>query len=452
MKVNEVSVRDVCEFIWDAERKYDLLELEIDGIKSWQCARLEVYYALVKALGLFSNPHGRPSPLTQKVSRLVSYVLSAVMNAPDRKNPGLDFILIDHARKVEVDGAYQDIYTHDFLTEARKEGKAFEVYEYPFKHRHWMQAEQNRKYLDGLILRSNLFGPWLKTRFTPKILQVLDSVESAIYKQWGILFDLKKILDAKTRQFRASYPAAKRILARKKPKRLYIVVAYKYPFWIKAAKALGIEVVEIQHGILNRYHLGYSYPDVPKGRVDYFPDTMQIWDPFWRGMCPMPIEAERIEVRPFEYALRQYSQYADIRPDPKQILIVSQGSIGETLAQTILREIQTLEEYRVVYKLHPSEKQEWDSYPAAKQLRQKGNVKVVAAEEPLYALLAHSTYVVGVNSTVLFEALGFHRTLLILDLPGVDYMIPLIEQNKAIKVETTITAAIEKYENERALS
>ena len=49
----------------------------------------------------------------------------------------------------------------------------------------------------------------------------------------------------------------------------------------------------------------------------------------------------------------------------------------------------------------------------------------------LYQQLAESKYVIGVFSTVMYEALDFDCEILLLDLPGIEYMGNLIGQKKA---------------------
>ena len=43
------SVVEVCESIWSLEEKYDLLNLELSGVKAWQCARLEIFLSLANS-------------------------------------------------------------------------------------------------------------------------------------------------------------------------------------------------------------------------------------------------------------------------------------------------------------------------------------------------------------------------------------------------------------------
>ena len=42
--------------------------------------------------------------------------------------------------------------------------------------------------------------------------------------------------------------------------KIIMLVAYGLGSILKAAKDNGIEVIEFQHGIFNKYHLGYSFP------------------------------------------------------------------------------------------------------------------------------------------------------------------------------------------------
>ncbi len=58
---------------------------------------------------------------------------------------------------------------------------------------------------------------------------------------------------------------------------------------IKAAKDMGVETVEIQHGVISKYHLGCSYPNT-NSQLDYFPDKLLCWGDFWCNVANYPIE------------------------------------------------------------------------------------------------------------------------------------------------------------------
>jgi len=36
------NVKELCEFIWYLEDKYNLLDFEISGVKPWQAHRIEI--------------------------------------------------------------------------------------------------------------------------------------------------------------------------------------------------------------------------------------------------------------------------------------------------------------------------------------------------------------------------------------------------------------------------
>src|SRR5690606_28971419 len=50
---------------------------------------------------------------------------------------------------------------------------------------------------------------------------------------------------------------------------------------IAGARDIGAKVVELQHGIISRFHLGYSWPGRPS--VAYAPDELWCFGDFWGG-------------------------------------------------------------------------------------------------------------------------------------------------------------------------
>ena len=88
----------------------------------------------------------------------------------------------------------------------------------------------------------------------------------------------------------------------------------------------------------------------------------------------------------------------------KRILIVSQGECTTALVKLAV-ELRRLahSEYEIVFKLHPSEVPFEDRYG---ELRQINGVRIETGAD-IYACIGAAGHVVGVSSTVLFEALPF---------------------------------------------
>ena len=103
------TIKELCEFIWYLEEKYNLLDFEIDGVKVWQYTRMQFYYKLAEATGVLSQPHSRLSN-TDKIKHLFSFVKNSFSdNYFTFKQK--DAIVLSHSRVVNVDGKLIDIYT-----------------------------------------------------------------------------------------------------------------------------------------------------------------------------------------------------------------------------------------------------------------------------------------------------------------------------------------------------
>lgn len=166
-----------------------------------------------------------------------------------------------------------------------------------------------------------------------------------------------------------------------------------------------IAVIEAQHGIVYPWHVAYNYPpsilrnrDHPARR--YLPDVMLMFGEYWANEVRMPSE-KRVIGFP-KIALKQ-QEMSGTSADEYQILIVSQWTVTDTLIPIALDLAKALPDYRLIYKLHPIESTTPERFYALRDIR---NIEI-AADGDIHALIASSAIVVGINSTVLFEALAF---------------------------------------------
>ncbi|MFW6008570.1 MAG: hypothetical protein ACOCP8_04815, partial [archaeon] len=116
---------------------------------------------------------------------------------------------------------------------------------------------------------------------------------------------------------------------------------------------------------------------------------------------------------------------SEIRKNDKQIVIISQGSIGDKLAKVIFHNWDILKDFEILYKLHPGEFDKWKDYPYLKKLNNRNNIEIYK-DADLYELLAESRYQIGVYSTAIYEGIAFKCKTLLANLPGIEYMEDLI--------------------------
>jgi UDP-N-acetylglucosamine transferase subunit ALG13 len=205
---------------------------------------------------------------------------------------------------------------------------------------------------------------------------------------------------------------------------------------VAAAKANNIEVIEIQHGTISPYHLGYNFPNC-EHELDYFPDTFYSFGDYWSEIVDFPIDKKKVILYGFPYMKTRKAKYKNIKKKEKQILFISQGAIGKELARFAYDAAQILKDYSIVYKLHPGEYDRWEKeYKELVLANKLDNFEIVDNNKiELYNYFAESEYLVGVFSTAIYEGLAFDCKTILVDLPGIEYMKYLIEKEIVVMVE-----------------
>ncbi|MGW8169130.1 MAG: hypothetical protein ACWGHH_03900 [Sulfurovaceae bacterium] len=430
-----LEVKDICEAIWDIEQEFGLLDITINDLKMWQLIRMHIFLKIAIKKGVYSQPHTTKYGIKDKLKGLPSRIKSSLFYNPFLSRKNVDILILDHPKKQKVDDEYIDVYTKYFIDDLQKNGADFEVIEMPHMHEHVSKDEQFRRHTDAMNLLMSLIRPFIKVRLNNEVKTLLQNATTKIKTQLNIEIDLISECMLFAKRFSAQRIFIKKLLKKKSPKQMYVVVGYAYANWIQVAKELGIETIEFQHGVISRYNIGYSFPYSKKGTVDTFADKLYIWKDFWREMSVYPINNNAIIMYPFHFAMLEQEKYREIKKNEKEITIISQGTITEELAKMILKNINNLEGYTLNYKLHPGEFDRWEICTPLVEVSKYPNVTMIKNEIPLYNLFAASKYVIGVYSAALFEAMDFGCEILLADLPGIEHMEVMIERELMYKIK-----------------
>jgi len=173
-------------------------------------------------------------------------------------------------------------------------------------------------------------------------------------------------------------------------------------------------VVELQHGAISPFHLGYSYPGRPP--VADQPDELWCFGSYWTEVADLPADMRTAVVG------APYLPTANEK-DPRRVVFLSQGTVGAELlhvAEAVAKEHPDLE---VLYRLHPSERASDYTIPPAVRLSTTGST---------LELLASATYQVGVSTTALFEGMALGCRTAVANLPGHEYLEPAIAKGHAM--------------------
>jgi hypothetical protein len=441
----EPSIKQICKLIWQLEKSYQLLDYEVHGVKIWQYCRMLIYYELATKAGLFKEPHQYDRSLKTICRRALSAAKGLTTRNPLWPTGKKEIIVISHPRSNDFQGTPIDIYTHFFVEELLKKNRSVMVIDPSFED-HTRHDHSYVTYYDIFSLAGRVKAALFPARINGREKSFFKKIEKIIDLEMNISINLVALLELYLNFFLVRYTLFKWIFFHHQPKQVYVVIAYAHGAMIRAANEMGIEVIEFQHGIISPYHLGYSFPDADR-QLAYFPDKIFCWGDFWRQSACFPIEKDHLINYGFAYFNILRCRYPEVK-HPHQVLVLSQGSIGEKLMNFMVDAMAFMSEFKVIYKLHPGEYAVWKTYPDAGKLSEFRNV-TVAQNVDLYHIMASSRFQIGVNSTTIYEGLGFGCLTVLVNLPGIEYMDSLILKKHAFLCRNpeTLKSSLDKAEN-----
>ncbi len=418
MGKKELSVKDICEFIWQLEDKYNLLDWKIDNVCIWQVLRMQVYYSLTQKTGVFQNPHPSANKnFFQKITKLSNNLISYLMKNPFLRKKDPSHLLIPHPRKING----KDIYSEQLMKELKGDVLIIDHNESTINSALTLDFYYTKAYIKAKMF-SKLYT------FQKHDLERIKKIEDEIKEVFKITFPLENIFKVQLLKFKNLYTTYINLLKKRDIKGVFIVVAYAKTHIIAAAKSLGIKVVELQHGTITRYHLGYSYPS--RLKIHYSPDILLVFGKYWSDTTDLPLNTKPIIIgAPY---IESLSKKYNKEKEKNSIVFCSQGVIGERIFNFAYEVAEKLPKYTIYFNLHPSELLSDYKRLLLQKTKKLSNFKLVYKEPNIFELLAKSEYQAGVFSTTLFEGIALKTKIILIDLPGVEYMEPLCEKEKVI--------------------
>ena len=439
------SVKDVCEQLFALESEHGLLDYEVDGVKLWQYMRMPIYYEISQRLGVFSDPNPAEKSKYRRVREYIEKIKNSFFKNPFFHSSTVDYIVVPHARKKKVDGIFSDVYTESLFPFLKDNYKTYICLESSYRGFHQGCPNDNTYFMDFLSIWSRWRKYILREQLSVDSLSSITEIVRYVEDSFAIKTDLTSLLISGIQNFQSNYSIYVSLFKRLQPKAVYLVVSYVHGDLIKAAHDLSIEVIELQHGTFSKYHLGYSFPKRSEV-LEYFPDKFLAWGEYWQGLIELPISKHQVGICGFKHFHDLRLQYGDVVRNERQIVVLSQGAISESLVDSLNLCIDQLVAYQVLYKLHPSEDVSWQQNKTLVALGEKDNVSIIGSSVDLYSVLAESTYQFGVFSTAIYEGFGMGCKTILFDLPGIEYMDALISRGVAVIYDgqRDITLSLEK--------
>lgn len=425
------SIPDLCHKIWELETRLDLLNLDVAGVKIWQHRRMWVYYQLAEKCGFYHPPHDTKSSKHSNIDKLISLTKSLTLNNPFISSRTCDIAVFDHPRYVDVNGTITDIYSHYLLEELDQNKENFCVFEKPYQEVHAKNHNFPKFHLDINEKLAKYLFLITPLSISKKTLENLDNLEEEVFKIFSVKLNLKEHFIKESKRFKIQTKLYEILLNRYKVKKVYLVVSYGYGHLISACRKLDIPVYELQHGVINTYHLGYSFPNSEnKDCLEYFPNYLLSWGNNWPSTEHLPISPKNVIEYGFKHFENKQADYRHIIKQPNLVTIISQGVLANSLAKEIREHMNLLKHCEIIYKIHPGEASRYQGYEDLIYLEKNHPNFTIETQGDLYKLLAQSSSVIGVFSTALYEAMAFDCRVYICKLDGWEYMEELLETKK----------------------
>lgn len=421
-----MSIVDINEFILSLEKDLDLFNLEIEGIYFWKLLRAGLRNRISIKIGALGVGHtGNSQRAIDKLKVLPGLFINSYIHGFCSRRSRVDTLVIQHPRKLNIGNEFIDIYTEPVIKTLRQGGDKFEIVDHPMLRKHFNRPSRERSYLEHEYIGSYIYSRFNRIKLDSSTRDLLRDIENRITEKFSIKIGLISRTQNLVNKFKREEAIYLKALKRRRVKKLYLVVSYGKEAIISACNRLNIRVIEVQHGVMSPYHLGYHFPGSTK--IPYFPNEFQAFGEFWRDSVAIPLATESIPVTGYSYLNSQLEEFSSLKKIDNRVLFISQGVIGDRLSKIALDYALENSSMEVIYKLHPGEYDRWrEEYSHLNDL--PVNLKVIDNNETgLYQLFGEAKYVVGVFSTALYEALAMGCITVVCNLPGYEYLTPLIE-------------------------
>lgn len=441
--MERLSIKEICNKIWNIEKKYNLFNKKISEIYFWKIIRFKIF--LKVSQGNINNNY--KFNFLNKSKHLYNKIKWHYINGAIKRKSQKEILIFESPRKKKIDGEYIDIYTNDLVEKLKNTD--YELIEESYKGEHYNPSSKLRSYNDYFSIVDFIKYKVIGIKLSPKEKAFIKKLRSEINKSLNIeLNDLELIIKRSISNFYYQYNYYDKLLKKRKPKIIYLVCSYGKEPLILASRKNNIKSIEIQHGTISKYHLGYSFPNDEE--IPYFPDQINMFGEFWYDSNPIPLEKKNIRFSGYSFMENRIKKFKTTDKIKKQILFISQNTIEKKLSEIAYEFALSNKNYEIVYKLHPNDYKNWSKkYSFLHQANKLNNFKVLDSDEKdLYQLFFESEFLVGVYSTAIFEGLALGCKTILINIRGIEYREYLIE-NDFVEIANNSKELLQKIKDDK---
>lgn len=254
-------------------------------------------------------------------------------------------------------------------------------------------------YFLSIIIPKAKSNKKLSKEFSDYVSSVCPEAENYLYKA---------VLRGQVK-FSCGYFFYKLFFKIKKPKMVVLENGHygNLAYIIKAARDLGIEVSEYQHGYIGFNHPAYNYAieNLPDDNITFMPSYFLTHGEYWSKSCRIP--GKKIVIGYPDLANHLKTFHLKRVDSNQDVLVISGGTVPNKIIDFVMEFIKLNSERQVFLRPHPSERPEM--YHRYQCLLDIG---VQLDTDDLYTSLASIGVLVSFEvSTVLYESVNFTKQI-----------------------------------------
>jgi len=400
------------EFIRAFEAESDLLRYQVDGWCVWPLLRMSASLML----------QDEPVPGVSRLGRWQRLWLGL------RGLPCLAFLprkrwlisTYSTARAEKINGRFVDVFFDELLAGRSDYFKVETINNTRFHESERDYLVKSQMYMDTI---SMIVGTVRMLHKPSEVAQTAAELAAALRREPRFAELTPAHVGKVLLWFYCSKQVWSWMLRRIQPKCVLRADYAEYPL-TAGAKELGIEVIEFQHGVIDRFHPGYSWSSYalsykPKMPI---PDRLLLYGPYFQeqlaasgfwGDALRPVGSLRID------RYRQLKPAGLMREGIPALLVTTQGLDRERLIAFLLQFLEHCKnrlELRVCIKLHPV--YDPDKAPYIRAFGGHKNVNVLLGNEQpsTFELLCEARWHASIYSSCHYDALGLGVPTIILPL------------------------------------
>lgn len=399
--IKEISKREIYEKCYD---------VKIDGIAIYNYVRRPLIESYIRQFGSHIKYRSPNTSIFKKLLSAIYSLFQILVLIIKRKQ--FKYFIYSFYRMDRISDEYLDKFT-DPLIDYTCIGNNCVIFETGIGGLHLKPRRHNKLvvYADCIKIARNRIALFRYKSFHKKHSQEFNTLFKIIEKTFpGISYDKEFIVNRIYSRFIEN--KIYKYIFRKLGTKVFIAPSRNdFQHIIPAAKQSGIQVFELQHGFVKNLSITYSGYKDPMFTPDYF---LAYGDLSVNNNYGIDIE----KIKVIGWAFDNYLQLQKPNIENNKIsdtLIIADPIDTDKLINSCILLARNNPSINFYYRAHPGEVLD-DSYIT--KLTDEKNIYLDDNSQNILVTLRRFTHVIGVNSTVLNEALSFGKKVGILYLEG----------------------------------